>query len=106
MGRYLLRRLLHSLLVLIGVLCVVFVIGHGIGDPAKLMLPIDATDEQVRALRAKLGLEDPFLVQFGRFAAGAAVGDFGDSLQLHVPALRLVVARVPATLYLTVVTVG
>ena len=106
MGRYLLRRLLHSLLVLIGVLCVVFVIGHAIGDPAKLMLPIDATDEQVRALRTKLGLEDPFFVQFARFAAGAVVGNFGDSLQLHVPALGVVVARIPATLYLTVVTVG
>jgi peptide/nickel transport system permease protein len=105
MGRYLLRRLLHSILVLAGVLCVVFVIGHGLGDPAKLMLPIDASEEQIRALRTKLGLEDPFLVQFGRFAAGAIVGDFGDSLQLKVPALGLVVARIPATLYLTVVTV-
>jgi peptide/nickel transport system permease protein len=105
MGRYLLRRLLHSILVLVGVLCVVFVIGHGLGDPAKLMLPIDASDEQIRALRTRLGLEDPFLEQFGRFAVGAAMGDFGDSLQLKVPALGLVVARIPATLYLTVVTV-
>ncbi len=105
MGRYLLRRLLHSMLVLAGVLCVVFVIGHGLGDPAKLMLPIDASDEQIRALRTKLGLEDPFLVQFGRFAAGAVIGDFGDSLQQKVPALGLVVARIPATLYLAVVTV-
>jgi peptide/nickel transport system permease protein len=106
MGRYLLRRLLHSVLVLAGVLCVVFVIGHGLGDPAKLMLPIDASDEQIRALRTKLGLEDPFLVQFGRFAAGAAIGNFGDSLSQKVPALGLVVARIPATLYLTVVTVA
>jgi peptide/nickel transport system permease protein len=106
MGRYLFRRLLHSILVLAGVLCVVFVIGHGLGDPAKLMLPIDASDDQIRALRVKLGLEDPFLVQFVRFAAGAAVGNFGDSLQMKVPALGLVVARIPATLYLTVVTVA
>jgi peptide/nickel transport system permease protein len=104
MGKYLIRRLLHSLLVLAGVLTVVFVIGHGLGDPAKLMLPIDASDEQIKALRTKLGLEDPFLVQFGRFAAGAIRGDFGDSIQLRVPAVPIVVQRIPATLYLTFVT--
>src|SRR5581483_2143245 len=105
MGRYLVRRLLHSVFVLAGVLCVVFVVGHGLGDPAKLMLPIDAPEEQVRLLRTKLGLEDPFLVQFWRFAAGAVRGDFGDSIELHVPAAPVVVGRLPATLYLSLVTV-
>jgi len=104
MGSYLARRLMHSILVLAGVLTVVFIIGHGLGDPAKLILPIDATDEQVRAMRLKLGLEDPFVLQFGRFAAGAVFGNFGNSMALNVPASSLVLGRLPATLYLTAVT--
>jgi peptide/nickel transport system permease protein len=105
MGRYLIRRLLHSVFVLLGVLCVVFIVGHGLGDPAKLMLPIDAPEEQVLLLRTKLGLEDPLVVQFLRFVSGAARGDFGDSIELHVPAVPIVMGRLPATLYLTIVTV-
>lgn len=106
MGRYLARRLMHSVFVLVGVLAVVFIIGHGLGDPAKLILPIDAPDEQVRAIRVKLGLEDPFMVQFARFAAGAVTGDFGTSIALNIPAGELVISRLPATLYLTAVTMA
>ena len=104
MGRYLARRLLHSVFVTAGILMVVFVVAHGLGDPAKLMLPIEATDEQILAVRRSLGLEDPFLVQFGRFVAGAIQGDFGMSISQKAPAVSVVLGRVPATLYLTAVT--
>jgi peptide/nickel transport system permease protein len=104
MGRYLARRLLHSVFVLVGILIVVFIIGHGLGDPAKLILPIDASDEQISAMRLKLGLEDPIPVQFARFAIGAATGDFGISIAQNVSAASLVLSRLPATLYLTAVT--
>ena len=77
---------------------------HLVGDPASLMLRPEATEEQRQAVRERLGLNDPILVQFGRFFSGAVRGDFGDSLWQRVPALPVVLDRVPATLYLASVT--
>ncbi len=102
--RYLLRRLLHSVFILIGLVIVVFLVTHMLGDPARLMLRPEATEEQVQALRDSLGLNDPMYVQFGRFISDLARGDFGDSLWQRVPALPIVLERVPATLYLAGVT--
>lgn len=100
MTAYILRRLIHSLFVLIGLTVVVFLITRLIGDPARLMLPLEATDEQYRALRLRLGLDDPLHVQFGRFALDLARGDLGLSIWQGVPAAQLVLERFPATLYL------
>jgi peptide/nickel transport system permease protein len=77
---------------------------HLVGDPASLMLRPEATEEQRQAVRERLGLNDPILVQFGRFIGGVARGDFGDSIWQRVPALPVVIDRVPATLYLASVT--
>lgn len=98
---YLLRRLVHSIIVLLCVLVFVFLLGHGIGDPAMLMLPPDAPREQYFELRRSLGLDDPLHVQFGRAMLGWSRGSFGDSLWQRVPALPVALERVPATLYLT-----
>ena len=100
------RRLLHSFLVLLGLVIAVFFATHLLGDPARLMLRPEATEEQVQALRAELGFDDPILVQFARFLGDLVRGDFGDSLWQRVPALPIVLDRVPATLYLTGVTLG
>lgn len=81
----------------------VFVVGHGIGDPARLMLPPEAPLEQYLALRKQLGLDDPLWEQFLRSAGRWIRGDFGDSLWQRVPALPLAIERIPATLYLTAV---
>ncbi len=89
---------------LLGVLVIVFLVGHMIGDPAGLMLPPEASPEQYQALRKSMGLDDPLYVQFMHFASRLAVGDFGKSLWQQVPALPLVMERVPATLYLSFVT--
>lgn len=70
------------------------------------MLRPEATDEQVQALREELGLTDPIHVQFGRFIGDVARGSFGDSLWQRVPALPLVLNRIPATLYLVAVTLA
>ncbi len=102
--RYLIRRLMHSVFILIGLVIVVFFVTHMLGDPARLMLRPEATEEQVRALRESMGLNDPLYVQFGRFIADLTRGDFGDSLWQRVPALPIVLDRVPATLYLAGVT--
>jgi peptide/nickel transport system permease protein len=103
-ARYLIRRLIHSIFILIGLVIAVFFVTHMLGDPARLMLRPEATEEQVQALRESLGLNDPLLVQFGRFMADIGRGDFGDSLWQRVPALPIVLDRLPATLYLTGVT--
>ncbi|MHB9090369.1 MAG: ABC transporter permease [Chloroflexota bacterium] len=95
------RRLFHSIFVLVGVLIIVFLIGHMIGDPARLMLPPETPYENYLALRKQLGFDDPLHVQFLRSASHWITGNFGDSLWQRVPALPLVLERVPATLYLT-----
>jgi peptide/nickel transport system permease protein len=83
---------------------VVFFMTHLVGDPVDLMLRPEATEEQRQALRERLGLNDPIFVQFGRFVSGAVRGDFGESIWQRVPALPIVLNRLPATLYLTSAT--
>jgi ABC-type dipeptide/oligopeptide/nickel transport system permease component len=94
---YLARRLLQSLLVLLGVSFVVFFILFLTGDPALVLLPPDASAEDVQRFREAMGFNDPFLVQYGRFLAGALRGDFGQSIRHGEPAFGLVVERLPAT---------
>ncbi|MBA3416716.1 MAG: ABC transporter permease [Chloroflexia bacterium] len=91
---------------LLGLVVVIFFVTHALGDPARLMLRPEATEEQVQALRESLGLNDPILVQFGRYMGDLARGDFGESLWQRVPALPIVLDRVPATLYLAGVTLA
>jgi peptide/nickel transport system permease protein len=97
---YLIRRLLQSVLVIVGVSMVVFVITRAIGDPARMMMPLEATDEQVEAFAQRMGFRDPLPVQFWNWAKNAFRGDFGDSLWQRTSAMGLVLERVPATLLL------
>lgn len=97
---YFIRRLLQSILVIVGVSIVVFVITRAIGDPARMSMPLEATDEQVEAYAQRMGFRDPLAVQFWNWAKKAVRGDFGDSLWQREPALGLVLERVPATLQL------
>jgi peptide/nickel transport system permease protein len=90
--------------ILLSLAVVVFFVTHLLGDPARLMLRPEATEEQVQALRDTLGLNDPLLVQFGRYMSDLSRGDFGDSIWQRVPALPIVIDRIPATLYLSAVT--
>jgi peptide/nickel transport system permease protein len=97
MKTYLLRRLSQSLLVLFGISFVVFAILHLTGDPVLVLLPPDASTEDVAKLREAMGFNDPFFVQYGRFLKGALQGDFGQSIRHGEPAFHLVVERLPAT---------
>ncbi len=97
MKEYLLRRLWQSVLVLLGVSFVVFGILHLTGDPALVLLPPDASAEDIQKFREVMGFNDPFLVQYGRFLRGAVQGNFGDSIRYSEPAFDLVVERMPAT---------
>jgi peptide/nickel transport system permease protein len=97
MTTYFARRLLQSLVVLLGVSFVVFFILHLTGDPALVLLPPDASPEDVRRFREAMGFNDPFLVQYGRFLGGALRGDFGQSIRHGESAFHLVAERMPAT---------
>lgn len=100
MAQYLLRRALHSLIVILGVSLLVFVLMRLTGDPTYLLLPPDASREQVAELRHDLGLDESIPVQYGRFLLNAVRGDFGQSFRTGQPAMSLVLERVPATLRL------
>jgi len=97
MRTFLLRRLLQSLVVLLGVSFVVFFILFLTGDPAAVMLPPEATAEDIQHFRESMGFNDPFFVQYGRFLLGALRGNFGTSIRHGEPAFTLVVERMPAT---------
>jgi peptide/nickel transport system permease protein len=100
----LIRRIAQSVFILLGLIIAVFFVTHMLGDPARLMLRPEATEEQVQALRESLGLNDSLAVQFGRYMRNLVQGDFGDSLWQRVPALPIALDRIPATLYLAGVT--
>jgi peptide/nickel transport system permease protein len=100
MKSYMLRRLWQAVLVLFGVSFVVFMILHLTGDPAALLLPPDATAEDVARFRTAMGFDDPWIIQYLRFIKGAVQGNFGESLRHGEPAMHLVVERLPATFQL------
>jgi ABC-type dipeptide/oligopeptide/nickel transport system permease component len=101
MLRYLLKRLWHTVYVVIGISVISFFFIHLSGDPVMLMLPADASMKEVEQLRQKLGFNDPLYVQYGRFISKAVQGDFGESLYYHVPAMDLIVERLPASIQLS-----
>ena len=101
MLRYLLKRLWHTVYVVIGISAISFFFIHLSGDPVMLMLPGDASMQEVEQLRQKLGFNDPLYVQYWRFISKAVQGDFGESLYYHVPAMDLIVERLPASLELS-----
>jgi len=102
-GRILISRLGRAIVTLWLVVTVVFVVLRFSGDPVRLLLPSDATPEQVEALRVELGLDKSIPVQYSRFILKLAHGDLGDSLRFNQPAFDLVLNRFPATAELALV---
>jgi peptide/nickel transport system permease protein len=101
-GRYLLRRLLLLVPVLLGVSVVVFLVLHlSPGDPAEIMLGSQASQADVARLRADLGLDEPLPLQYARWMAHVLQGDLGRSIRLRQPVLGEVLIRFRATLILT-----
>jgi peptide/nickel transport system permease protein len=99
--RYALGRILQAALALLGVTCVAFLLVSLSGDPAFILLPPEAGDEQRAAFRRLYGLDHPLPVQYARYVVQVARGDFGTSFAFERPALAVVLERVPATLELT-----
>jgi peptide/nickel transport system permease protein len=100
MQRYLLFRLIQSVLILVGVLFIVFFMLRLTGDPASLMVSRNATPEQIEAVRKEMGFDRPVLIQFLDFTGDALTGDFGLSVRYRQPALKLILERVPASIEL------
>jgi peptide/nickel transport system permease protein len=100
---YIVRRLLQSILVLIAVGFIAFSLFNFVGDPINNMVGVEATDAERDAARKRLGLDDPFPVQFARFAANAVQGNFGQSYRLSIPVETAIAERLPATLELVFV---
>jgi len=103
---FIVRRLVQAAVVMLVVAFVAFSLFQFVGDPVLFMLGQDATEDQIRALRIALGLDQSFLVQFWHFLVNAAQGEFGISLRQGGHVSRLIAERLPATLELALVAAG
>ena len=103
MGAFILRRLIQAIIVMVSVAFIAFLLFQYVGDPVVFLLGQDATPEQIRQLRADLGLDQPFFVQFWHFLVNAAQGEFGLSLRQGAKVSRLLGERFPATFELAMV---
>ncbi len=96
-------RLAQSIIVLLVASAIIFMLGRMLGDPVALLLPPEATREDIANLRAHLGLDDPLPTQYWRFVSNAVRGDFGDSIINRKPVIELMGDRFPATARLALV---
>jgi peptide/nickel transport system permease protein len=95
------RRLIEAIFVLLTVAVLAFVLFRFVGDPVNQMVGQDTPLEDRIRLRKELGLDDPIVVQLGRFLKGAIQFDFGISYQVKQPVINLIAERFPATIELS-----
>ena len=101
MVTYVIRRLIGAVLILIGVAFITFVLLYVLpADPVRQIAGRSATPQVVESIRRELGLDQPFLVQFWRYLTGLAQGDLGRSYLQKADVAALIIARLPATLWL------
>jgi peptide/nickel transport system permease protein len=100
MQRYLAGRILQAIVSMLVVSLVVFVLARLTGDPLEIMMPAEATKEDIAMMRAYLGLDRPWPVQYWNFLTRALQGDFGKSVRFRRPAMELIAERYGATLEL------
>lgn len=106
MQRYILRRVLQSVLALLAISMLVFCMSRMTGDPVMLMLPDDASPEDIAQLRHALGLDRPLPVQYWVFLSRAVQGDFGRSIKGQMPVVDMLKERLPNSLKLGGVALG
>ncbi|ALN71232.1 ABC transporter permease [Aureimonas sp. AU20] len=97
---YAVQRFLQAIVAIFGVLTIVFVVMHLSGDPTLLLVPQDASAEMIAELRRQLGFDRPISVQYLDYLAGLFRLDFGLSVVQRVPALDIVLSRLPYTIQL------
>ena len=100
---FVVRRLLQAVIVMVAVAFIAFMLFQFVGDPVVFLLGQDAKPDQIRQLRADLGLDRPFFVQFWHFLANAVQGEFGLSLRQGAKVSRLIGERLPATVELAMI---
>jgi peptide/nickel transport system permease protein len=111
MRAYVIRRCLQSLVVFAAILVIVFFMLQITGNPAAVLMPLDASQEDVRAFSKEMGFDQPLYVQFSRFlfggpkTRGVIRGDFGFSYRHEIPAMGLVLEHFPNTVMLAVAAV-
>ena len=107
MLRYLQQRFIAALITLFGITIIVFAILRMLpGDPARVIAGLLATEEDVARLRVALGLDQPMLIQYANFLGNLARGDLGTSARTSQPVLDEVLARLPATMQLAIVSMA
>ena len=105
MIKYILKRLLALIPVILGVIYIIqFILYISPNDPAVVILGVDYTPEGAAQVRESLGLNDPFIVQFARYVLDLLRGDFGNSYVTGEPVAVQLAARFPNTLILVVVS--
>ncbi len=104
MARFLVHRFLQVVAIFLVISVVVFALLILTGDPIELLLPPAAGLDQIQAMRIKLGLDQPWYVQYLKFLRNALRGDLGTSFYFGEPAIRLVLERLPASLELVLWT--
>ena len=101
---FIIRRLLQALVVVTLMSFLVFAGVFLIGDPVEIYVNDDADQEEREMIIKEMGLDKPFIVQYGIFLNNALSGDLGESFVFDEPALELILERMPATLELAVVS--
>ena len=103
MSVFIIRRLMQSALVVVIMSFIVFSGVFLVGDPVEILVSDDADQEEREMMIKSMGLDKPFLVQYGIFISKAIKGDLGDSFVFQEPALLLILDRMPATMELAIV---
>ena len=104
MFAFIVRRIIQSIIVMLVISLVGFSIQHSIGDPVRDLVGERVTPAEREEIRDRLGLNDPFYIQYFRFVKNACKGDLGLSFFYKKPALEVIVSKAPATLELVIVT--
>ncbi|HEX8863889.1 MAG TPA: ABC transporter permease [Actinomycetes bacterium] len=106
MGRFAVRRVAQGFLVIFGVTIMVFVFTRMVGDPVKVMLPLEASPQERAAFKHQLGLDRSIPVQFASYVGQLARGDLGTSLWQRRPAIDIVLEALPRTLELVLAAIA
>ena len=103
MRNYMIRRVGHSIFIILGLMALLFFAINILGDPVALLVDEDASQQAIDAIRAKFGLDRPLYVRFGEFYWDLLRGDFGKSLRHRIDAREMIFDRLPNTAILAVV---
>ncbi|WP_282938406.1 nickel ABC transporter permease [Paenibacillus sp. RC67] len=106
MVSYIVKRVLQMIPTLIGVSIIAFILIHAVpGDPAQMIAGHEASEQDVQAIRERLGLDQPLYVQYGTYVGNLLKGDLGTSLRSSRPVVEEIMTRFPTTIMLTVMAV-